>query len=135
MERWTAAQALAATQFVKEAAVPNNSFPSPAFGLWTTAADYARFLLFAALRKSRAEPVVRMRGNLAWGLGWGLELDPEGPFAWQWGDTSGVKNIFMLHLPSRSGLVVFTNSDAGTKVYRRLVRRTFSREFDAFLWI
>jgi hypothetical protein len=135
LESWTTDDALRACVANKEKPFPGNASPNPAFGLWTTANDYARFLLFAAQNPVRAEPVVRLRGNLAWAAGWGLELGHGGPFAWHWGDSNGIKNIFMLHLPSRTGLILLTNSDNGAHIYRRLVRQYFGREFDAFLMI
>lgn len=135
MERWMAADSLRACEANSEKPVPGNALPNAAFGLWTTAEDYARFLIFASQDARREELIVPMRGNLGWGLGWGLESSSEGTFAWQWGDTSGVKNLFMVHLPSRTGLVIFTNGENGLRMYRRLVRTSFSREFDAFLWI
>lgn len=135
MERWMTGDALRACEANNEKPVPGNALPNPAFGLWTTAEDYARFLMYASQDPRRAEVVAPMRGNLGWGLGWGLESSAEGRFAWHWGDTSGVKNLFMLHLPSRTGLVVFTNGENGLRVYRRLIRTSFLREFDTFLWV
>jgi CubicO group peptidase (beta-lactamase class C family) len=135
MECWMTEDALHACEANNEKPVPGNALPNPAFGLWTTAEDYARFLIYASQDPRRGELVAPMRGNLGWGLGWGLESAAEGRFAWHWGDGSGVKNLFMFHLPSRTGLVIFTSGANGLRVYRRLTRNYFSREFDAFLWV
>lgn len=135
MDLWTTQDMLDACVADQQKPLPANAYPNPAYGMWTTGQDYVRFLDYAARDTRRHGPMVRMRGDLGWGLGWGLELGRNGPFAWQWGDTSGVKNFFMMHLPSRSGLAVFTNGDAGARVYQRLVRHFFRREFDAFLWV
>ena len=135
MERWMTEDALRACEANNEKAVPGNALPNPAFGLWTTAEDYARFLIYASQDTRRAEIVAPLRGNLGWGLGWGLESSAAGKFAWHWGDGSGVKNLFMFHLPSRTGLVVLTSGENGFRVYRRLTRTYFLREFDAFLWV
>jgi CubicO group peptidase (beta-lactamase class C family) len=135
MELWTTADALRACAANDEKPVPGNALPNAAFGLWTTAEDYARFLIHVSQDPRRSESVAPMRGNLAWGLGWGLESSDGGKFAWHWGDASGVKNLFMFHLPSRTGLVIFTNGENGARLYRRMTRRSFQREFDAFLWV
>jgi CubicO group peptidase (beta-lactamase class C family) len=135
MDRWMTSDSLRACEANSEKPVPGNALPNPAFGLWTTAEDYAHFLLYASQDPRRAEVVAPMRGRLGWGLGWGLESSTEGKYAWHWGDGSGVKNLFMLHLPSQTGLVIFTNGENGLRVYRRLTRTCFSREFDAFLWV
>lgn len=135
MSAWTTEDALKAAVAAGRKPYPGNAAPNAAFGLWTTAQDYARFLIFAARQAERSATQVRIRGELAWGLGWGLELGADGPFAWHYGDGDGVKNLFMLHLPSRSGLVVLTGGDAGTRIYRRLTRRALRREFDTFLMI
>jgi CubicO group peptidase (beta-lactamase class C family) len=135
MARWTTEDALQACKANGEDPYPGNAIPNPAFGLWTNAGDYARFLIHAAQDNRRAQPQIRMRGNLAWALGWGLELGAAGPFAWHHGDAGGVKNFFMLHLPSCSGVVVFGNGENAIRIYRRMTRQIFSREFDAFLWV
>jgi CubicO group peptidase (beta-lactamase class C family) len=135
MDRWTTVDSLRACAVNNEKPVPGNALPNAAFGLWTTAEDYARFLIYASQDARRAQVVAPMRGSLGWGLGWGLEASSEGQFAWHWGDTSGVKNLFMFHLPSRTGMVIFTNGENGLRIYRRLIRTGFAREFDAFLWV
>ncbi|MEZ5994429.1 MAG: serine hydrolase domain-containing protein [Hyphomonadaceae bacterium] len=135
MARWTTDDALRACTATGDRPYPGNTIPNPAYGLWTNAAEYAQFLLYASGDRRRAEPQVRLRGALSWGLGWGLEQSDDGFFAWHHGDGSGVKNCFMLHLPSQTGIVIFANSDNGAAIYRRMIRGFFEREFDTFLWV
>jgi CubicO group peptidase (beta-lactamase class C family) len=135
MERWTTRIALDAVVAKQEKRVPGNAYPSPAYGLWTTAGDYARFLAYAAKDSARWSPQVRMRGALGWGRGWGLELGRTGPYAWHGGNAEGIKNMFVFHRTTRNGIVVFTNGENGARVYEPLIRDFFSADFDAFLWM
>ena len=91
--------------------------------LLTTAADYGRFLAgMLAVDDQRWQPQWRIDDELAWGLGWGLELgDPV--HAWQWGsnmDTSG----FVIGCPATGdGVVVLTDVADGRDHYRSVVER------------
>jgi hypothetical protein len=76
-----------------------------------------------------------VKGTLDWGLGWGLERGAGRSFAWHWGANDGVANLFIVDLASAAALVVLTNGDAGRKVYERVARAVFDREFDAFAWL
>ena len=63
--------------------------PEPGFHgsrpLLTTAADYGRFLAHVlTITDERWQPQCRIDDELAWGLGWGLELGEPG-YGWQWG--------------------------------------------------
>lgn len=135
MDRWTSRIALEACVAKKEKPFPGNCYPSPAYGLWTTSADYARFLIYAAQQSEPWSPQIKLRGALGWGLGWGLELGRGGPYAWHGGNGDGIKNMFLFHRPSRSGMVIFTNGDKGRHVYETLIRDFLATDFDAFAWM
>lgn len=99
--------------------------PAPkaaAGGLFTTAPDYLRFLEHCMANEQRMfVPHVQIDEELAWGLGWGLEIDSDNT-AWQWGNDPGYKNFVIGSPAERSGVVVFTNGDRGDEVYAHLVR-------------
>ena len=91
-------------------------------GLFTTAPDYLRFLDHCLRHEQRmfAEHA-RVDDELAWGLGWGIEIGEENA-VWQWGNDPGYKS-FVTARPTRDvGLVVFTNGDRGEHVYDAIVR-------------
>jgi len=101
--------------------------PSPrkaaAGGLFTTAPDYLRFLHYCLVQEQRMfEQQARIDEQLAWGLGWGIEVGAD-KAVWQWGNDPGYKN-FVIGLPAEErGIVVFTNGDRGANVYGEVVRR------------
>lgn len=144
---WTAGDALRALALLRpgEPAVPNGALPNVAGSLVTTAADYARFLagalaprgphaLDARLRAEMLTPRTRLNDRLGWGLGWGLERARDAAYAWHWGDNGVFKN-FVLHDPERGrGVVVFTNSALGAKVYDRAVRAAARRDSAGLLY-
>ena len=95
-------------------------------GMFTTAADYLRFLAHVLTGGHRRfEPQSRIDDQLGWALGWGLE-DGWAPRAiWQWGDDPGYKN-FVLGVPADgTGAVVFTNGENGASVYTEVLRQVF----------
>ena len=132
VDRWTQAERERAAVSLGKPAMPIFMTPNIAAGLWTTAADYARFLNFARRYTMLSTPTTHVKGTLDWGLGWGLERGVGRRFAWHWGTNDGVANLFVVDLASKAAVVVLTNGDAGRKVYERAARAVFGREFDAF---
>lgn len=135
VDRWTQAEREKAAVALGRPAMPIFMTPNMAAGLWTTAGDYARFLIFAQRYPELSTPTIPVRGTLDWGLGWGLERGTGQSFAWHWGANDGVANLFAVDLASRAAIVVLTNGDSGRRVYERAARSHFSREFDAFAWL
>lgn len=99
--------------------------PEPGYhgyrALITTAHDYAVFLAHVlAIDDERWRPQWLIDDTLAWGLGWGLELDAP-VHGWQWGSNPDASN-FVLGCPATGdGLVVFTDAAGGTSAYEHLV--------------
>jgi CubicO group peptidase (beta-lactamase class C family) len=135
VDRWTLGDRAKAVIALGKPAMPILMMPNMAAGLWTTAADYARFLAFAQRYPALSMPTTRVKGTLDWGLGWGLERDAGRRFAWHWGTNDGFANLFVVDLVSGAAVVILTNGDAGRKVYERAARTVFLREFDAFTWL
>lgn len=135
VDRWTQAERERAAVSLGKPPMPIFMIPNMAAGLWTTAADYARFLAFAQRYVMLSTPTIPVRGTLDWGLGWGLEHDAGRRFAWHWGANDGVANLFVVDLASKAAVVILTNGDSGRKVYERAARTVFDREFDAFAWL
>ena len=91
-------------------------------GLFTTAPDYLRFLDHCLVNQQRMfVPEVQIDDELAWGLGWGIEIGEENA-VWQWGNDPGYKNFVIGSPAQRTGVVVFTNGDRGAEVYADVVR-------------
>ena len=91
--------------------------------LLTTAADYGRFLAgMLAIDDERWQPQSRIDDEVAWGLGWGLELTSP-LYAWQWGSNIDCSS-FVIGCPSTGdGVVVFTDDPDGRDHYRAVVER------------
>jgi CubicO group peptidase (beta-lactamase class C family)/ketosteroid isomerase-like protein len=129
-----------------------------ASSLYTTAGDYARFLV-AMMRGSGLQeksvremltPQVQLESCVicthsklrpsklsevnTWGLGWGLQTTDEGTSFWHWGD----QGIFMCYTVAfkdqKLGLVYFTNSKNGLAIRNELVYRTIGGRHPAFSW-
>lgn len=109
-----------------------------AASLYTTAADYARFMAAlltheALLARVLAHPVEVDRAlGLQWGAGWGLEQASGGPFIWQWGNNPGFRAFAMASVASKDGFVLLTNSERGMPLAASLARSVLPAEHNAF---
>ena len=111
-----------------------------AASLYTTVADYARFMS-ALLLDDRllslalAQPVeVDSALGLQWGLGWGIERAPGGPYIWQWGNNPGFRAFAMASVMSRDGFVILTNSEGGMPLAASVAQSVLPAEHKAFLF-
>jgi CubicO group peptidase (beta-lactamase class C family) len=112
--------------------------PVAAASLYTTAADYAKFLSavladdqMVALIQSRPVQVDRALG-LQWGLGWGMEHAEGGPYLWQWGNNPGYRAFAMASVTSKDGFVILTNSERGMPLAASLAHAVVPAEHGAF---
>ncbi len=129
-----------------------------AASLITTAGDYARFLeavfegrgLKASTRRAWLQPQVwvdptctnctqrvpaEVSTEIAWGLGWGVQLTEEGQSIWHWGDNGDFKCYVVGYPESGNGLVVFTNSTNGLGIHQVLVEAALGGRHPVNNWL
>jgi CubicO group peptidase (beta-lactamase class C family) len=135
LETWNDDERRAAAAHAGDPPIADSMIPNMAGSLWSTASDYARFLIHARGYDELRTPATRVKGTLAWSVGWGLEQGDGALLGWQWGDAPGVKSFFALDLDRGRGIVVLTNGQAGAKVYQPLVRGWLGRNLDSLLWV
>jgi len=113
---------------------PDLSYPSAAAGMYTTALDFARFMIeiVAPSRKDAwhlsestsnemLKPQVEVGRDVSWGLGWGLLRAGSGDAFWHWGNWAGLYHHFAITLrDGRKGVVIMTNSGNGLKLCQQL---------------
>lgn len=109
-----------------------------AASMYTTAADYARFMS-ALLADGPLVSLVLARPvevdgppGLLWGLGWGVEQAQGGPYLWQWGNNPGFRAFAMASATSKDGFVVLTNSDHGMPLAASIAQRVLPADHNAF---
>jgi CubicO group peptidase (beta-lactamase class C family) len=135
LEDWSYDDVERVMPILKQPALPDFMQPNAAASLMTTARDYSKFLAHLFSIDAMRQPQVRINSDLSWGLGCGLENSGGQQWFWHWGDNPGFKNFFIADPRKGSGMLVFTNSDGGAKLYQRIVRNSLARDFTAFLWI
>jgi CubicO group peptidase (beta-lactamase class C family) len=119
-----------------------------ASGLYTTAGDYARFMIEIMeparqsdyhLSRSQVEEMLRSQisvvPGLSWGLGWGLEQTTSGNAFWHWGDWGVFRNFAIGFRDQKVGVVVLTNSFNGPQVYRQVIPEAIGETHPAFAWV
>ena len=115
--------------------LPDNMQPNAASSLVTSAEDYARFLRAAIQDREIAQEQVSINEFLGWGLGWAIERFASHTYVWQWGDNPGFKNFVLAEPSTKSAVFVFTNGDAGARVYDRVVTRATGHDHPALFWL
>ena len=120
--------------------------PNVAGSLFTTIADYARFLtailsdnggplaFSASTRGAMVTRQVELNSRLSWGLGWGLEHDGADELLWHWGANGSFRNFVLADPRRRRAVVVLTNSANGPKLYERIITSITGSDHPAFLW-
>lgn len=137
----------------------NRSFePNAAASLETTAADYARFVSAVVRGECLTEETARAMlapqvwvdarcavcvgrdpgptsTELAWGLGWALEVSGGDTLFWHWGDNGDMQAFVIGSRATGRGLVLFANSANGLAITPEVVRVVLGGEHPAFSWI
>jgi CubicO group peptidase (beta-lactamase class C family) len=124
----------------------------------TTAKDYARFveavlngkgLKPATLREMETPEIAldpecricikhepkQLSKNLFWGLGWGIERKDGTDMLWHWGDNGAFKGFVMADPKTKSGVVMFANSENGLEVAKPVVDEAMGRGSMVFEWL
>jgi len=73
--------------------------------------------------------------NLFWGLGWGIERKDGTDVLWHWGDNGSFKGFVMADPKTKSGVVMFANSEKGLEVAKPVVDEVMGRGSMAFEWL
>ena len=73
--------------------------------------------------------------NLFWALGWGIERKDGTGGLWHWGDNGSFKGFVMADPKTKSGVVMFANSENGLEVAKPVVDETMGRGSLAFEWL
>jgi CubicO group peptidase (beta-lactamase class C family) len=118
--------------------VRKRSQATAAASLYTTAGDYARFVI-AVLNGTRLKPETAKEmltsfidmndaGTLGWSLGFGTQTDGENTAFWQWGDYGIFRNYIIADSAQKSGVVYLTNSFNGLTVCSALVTKSIGQE-------
>src|SRR5215469_7641792 len=73
--------------------------------------------------------------NLFWGLGWGIQRTDRGEAIWHWGDNGAFKCFVMADLRTKSGAVMFANSQNGLQLAEPLIEQAMGMKSPAFAWL
>jgi len=121
---------------------------SASAGLYTTAPDYAKFMiemmgprrrsdyhLSDAMLAEMLKPQIAITPEISWGLGWGVERTGSGDAFWHWGDWGVFRNFAIGFQERKAGIVILTNSFNGPEVYRQIILDAIGGTHPAFAWV
>ena len=89
------------------------------FSLHTTASDFAKFMIAARRFPEMAKIQFQINKEIGWGLGWGIEITPEGKSFWHSGDNGTFQCLAFQN--QELGIVIMTNSANGLKICRKFL--------------
>jgi CubicO group peptidase (beta-lactamase class C family) len=120
-----------------QAKTKNEWAPMAAGSLHTTAADLGRFLeailteakaggadpglLSAEEIEAMLQPQISLEDDIAWSLGWGIELQSDRALFWQWGDNDTYHHFMIGSRTEGRAIVVLTNGQRGPHVYKPII--------------
>jgi CubicO group peptidase (beta-lactamase class C family) len=73
--------------------------------------------------------------NLFWGLGWGIQRKDGSDVLWHWGDNGSFKCFVMAEPKTKSGIVMFANSENGLVIAKPVIDEAMGTESLAFDWL
>ena len=73
--------------------------------------------------------------NLFWGLGWGIQSEDGSTALWHWGDNGVFKAFVMADPKSKSGVVLFANSQNGLEIAKPIIDAAMATDSLAFAWL
>lgn len=130
------------------APLPNNLLPNVAGSLLTTAPEFAQFMrlmvadantepgpLPAHVCRMMLTPQIQINPALAWGLGWGLAMEADQRYFWQWGQNGAFENFAIGNFAEQSAIVILTNGSGGLQLCERIVRGLTGHDHAAFQWL
>jgi len=94
-------------------------FEIAASSLYTSAADYAKFMSSVLEDErllslvSHAPVPVPKAPNVYWGLGWGIERTFERSHIWHWGNNPGFRALAMADLSTKDAVVALAATETG----------------------
>jgi len=160
-DAWEANHARPHNQYNQPRNVQHRRTAEAAGSMWTTAGDYARFLvgILGAEEKRREtanamlERQVEIRSErmfgpgaihetgenegirLSWGLGWGCFRTSDGRAFFHTGHDIGFQNYTVTHADRRIGIVCLSNSDNFESIAEEVVRTVLGQEGSPFRWL
>jgi CubicO group peptidase (beta-lactamase class C family) len=73
--------------------------------------------------------------KLFWGLGWGIQRTDRGDALWHWGDNGEFKCFVMAEPKTKSGVIMFTNSENGLAIAKPVIDEAMGAESLMFAWL
>lgn len=118
-----------------------------AASLHTTAEDYAKFVVAMLKGKGLKKKTIKMMlspevyvnkeksPQVAWGLGWGLEVAKDGNSFFHWGDNGFSKAFIVASPKSKDGVLFFTNGANGLSFLQDVLEDSIGGKHPSVAWL
>lgn len=78
---------------------------------------------------------IELDPRVAWGLGWGLQLDRQPPSFWHWGDNFTYTAFAVGFRETGAGLVIMTNSGGGYELFEQICHDALGGDYPSICWL
>ena len=117
-----------------------------AASLCTTAGDYAKFVIAVlngtGLKKETREQMLTAQTlvsekspHLAWGLGIGLEIMPDGKYFWHWGDNGDAKAYVTASVSGKNAVLYFADGSNGLSFTQEILDDAMGGDHPAIAYL
>jgi CubicO group peptidase (beta-lactamase class C family) len=76
-----------------------------------------------------------LSATLFWGLGWGIQRTKQRTDLWHWGDNGTFKSFVMADPETKTGVVMFANSENGLAIAKPIIAEAMGAEPLPFAWL
>ncbi|MEW8506087.1 MAG: serine hydrolase domain-containing protein [Candidatus Thiodiazotropha sp.] len=113
-----------------------------AWSLFTTIADYARFVLHMietsntqhSIASVMLSPQVDVADGVRWGLGWGLQETTPNYSFWHWGSMAGFRHYVVGYPKEKTAVIVFTNNSRAFKMVDEVMAMAIGGGYPSYEW-
>jgi len=113
-----------------------------AWSLYTTPADYSKFVIHIMHSSIKSEsvayqllkPTIDVAKDVKWGLGWGIQDTTPHESFWHWGSKAGFRHYVVAYPVEKVAVVVMANSRKSFKIVDDIMAKSIGGSYPSYDW-